>query len=145
MSIGKVYGKATNHILTGGINLTSGNIHCSLHTDTYAPNQDTHEFQSDLTNEVVGTGYTAGGVVVSGVTLTYDAGTNTLMVDCTDPLWTTATLTAVQYAVFYDATSGVAATNPLICYMDFVTPQSATASNFSVVIPITGLLTATVA
>jgi hypothetical protein len=33
-----------------------------LVTSSYTPNKDTHDKRDDVTNEVAGTGYTAGGV-----------------------------------------------------------------------------------
>jgi hypothetical protein len=51
-----------------------------LTTATYAPNQDTHRYKSDITNEVSSANYTAGGTAVSPLTMTYTAGTNTLAV-----------------------------------------------------------------
>jgi hypothetical protein len=51
----------------------------TLHTSTYAPNQDTHAFVSDLTNELTtGGGYTqgtagGGGLAIVSPTVTYTA------------------------------------------------------------------------
>jgi hypothetical protein len=42
-----------------------------LTTVTYVPNQDTHDFKDDVTNEITGTGYTAGGVAISPLTSLY--------------------------------------------------------------------------
>ena len=56
------------------IDWNSDALKWTLHTSTYAPNFDTHVFQSDLTNEL-GTagGYTAGGLAIASPTMTYTA------------------------------------------------------------------------
>ena len=61
-------------------------IKLSAHTNTYAPNQDTHDFFDDLTNEVTGTNYTAGGAALGSQTLT--RSTNTVTFDAADVVWT---------------------------------------------------------
>lgn len=47
-------------------------LRLSLHTSTYAPNRDTHDFQDDLTNELTAAnGYAAE--TLTNVTLTFDS------------------------------------------------------------------------
>lgn len=55
------------------IDLDNADIRWSIHTNVYVPSQ-AHAFFSDLTNEVAGTNYTAGGTAIAGVTFTLDAG-----------------------------------------------------------------------
>lgn len=52
------------------VNFAGDTIKVSLHTSTYTP-ADTHKFFSDVTNEVTGTGYTAGGETLTTKTLTF--------------------------------------------------------------------------
>lgn len=88
----------------------------------YTPNQDTHQYKSQVTGEVSGTGYTAGGATISGVSVSYNSSTNVLSFDGGDVSWTGATLVganAPRYAVIYDSTPGSDATRPLIGYVDF--------------------------
>ena len=117
-------------------------IKVALTTSTYAVNQDTHAFFSDVTNEVVGTGYTAGGVAISGPpTITYDTASNEIRLDCTDPSWSGASFTA-RYGIIYKAT-GVASTSPLIAYIDFTSDQTVASGTFTIVLDATGALKAT--
>lgn len=51
----------------------SDSIHATLHTSSYTPNLDTDKYVSSLTSEVTGTGYTAGGNVLSSCATTYTA------------------------------------------------------------------------
>lgn len=53
------------------IDLDNADIRVSIHTNTYVPSQ-AHAFFSDVTNEVSGTNYTAGGTAIAGVTLALD-------------------------------------------------------------------------
>lgn len=54
------------------IALQTADIRLSIHANGWVPNQATNAFFSDVTNEVAGTNYTAGGTAISGVTLAFD-------------------------------------------------------------------------
>jgi hypothetical protein len=133
-----VYGLALRQFVNGGINFAGDTIKAMLTTGAYVPAQDTHEFRSAVTNEVTGTGYTAGGVALTGKTVTYDAATNTLTLDADDPAWANSTITA-RYLVFYKDT-GVATTSPLISYVDFGADVSSTNAAFTYQLPASGLV-----
>lgn len=140
MTIAKAYGLVMKSMFNKEIDFDTDTVKVMLCTATYVPNQDTHQYKSSITNEVSGTGYTAGGVTVTGKTVTYTTATNTLMLDATtDPVFSTVTLTAIRYAVFYIDT-GSSATSPLLCYMDFETDQAATAANLTIQLPASGIL-----
>lgn len=116
-------------------------IKVSLHTSTYTPDQDTHDFFNDVTNEVTSTNYTAGGVTLGSPTITYDTASNEIRLDAADAAWTTVTFTA-RYAVVYKST-GVGSTSPLIAYIDFGADQTVAAGNFTIVFDATGVVKAT--
>ena len=103
-------------------------IKVALVTSSYTPDVDAHDFFDDITNEVTGTGYTAGGATLSGVTVSQDNTDNEGMLDATDTSWATSTITA-RGAVIYKST-GVASTSPLIAYIDFGSNYSSTAGTF---------------
>lgn len=88
----------------------------ALVTSTYSPDKDAHEFFDDITNEVSGTGYSAGGETVTG-TLTLDTANDKLTLEFASTNWTSATITA-RGAVYYSST-GTASTSTLIAYNDF--------------------------
>lgn len=142
------YGKAILNAFGGetagesvAIDFLSDTIKVSLHTVTYTPAQDTDEFFSDATNQITGTGYTAGGATLANKTLGYTAGTNVIKFDADDPSWATSTLTA-RYAVIYKDT-GTASTSPLMGYIDFGADVSTTAGTFTVQFNASGMLTIT--
>lgn len=101
------------------INLASGGdtIKVALVTSSYTPDFDAHDFFNDVTNEITGTGYTAGGATLGSQTCTLDTTDNELVIDGADTTWATSSLTAAG-AVIYKST-GNSATSPLIAYIDF--------------------------
>lgn len=107
------------------IDLLDDTIKVALTTNAYTPNQDTHDYFNDVTNELsTANGYTAGGD-----TLASDTFTSTLNVatyDANNTVWTSsgAGFTA-RRAVTYDSTPGSAATNPLLWWMDFGQDETA--------------------
>lgn len=125
-------------IMNGAIDLDTDTINVALVTSTYTPNQDTHVFFSDVTNEVTGTGYTAGGATLAGVTVTQDDIDNEGVFDANDVSWTTATITA-RAAVVYKST-GIGSTSPLICYIDFGADKVSTAGTFTIAWNAEGIL-----
>jgi hypothetical protein len=90
------YSKALANLLGGeaggdafAVDFLSDTIKFMLTTSTYAPNLDTHETKADVTNEVVGTGYSAGGVTLSSKTITVTPADS----------WATARANSTVYAV----------------------------------------------
>lgn len=145
MTIAKVYGLALQSILNKEVDFDSDTVKCLLTTSTYVPNQDTHRYRNQLTNEVTGTNYTTGGVTVSGKTVTYNTATNTLMLDATvDPSFTSVTIASFRYAIFYIDT-GSSATSPLLAYIDFEADFAAAAQDVTIVLPATGIMSLTAA
>lgn len=132
MATSKFYGKFLQSLFNKEIDIDSDVLKVMLCTSSYTPDQDAHRYKSDITNEITGTGYTAGGVALTGVSMTYDAATNKLSFTSTStPSWATSTITA-RYAVLYDSTPATDATRPLILYVDFGADVSSTTATFSV-------------
>lgn len=111
-----------------------------LCTSSYTPNQDTHQDKADVTNEVSGTGYNAGGAALTTVSVTQTA--NVVKVDCDNVSWTDSTITA-RYAVVYDDTEAADADKKLVGYIDFGEDKSSENGTFQVTINASGLFTFT--
>lgn len=137
------YGKAFLAILNKEVDWASDTIKVALCTSTYTPDQDTHDYFNDITNEVVGAGYSAGGATLDTPTIGYTALTNVTKLDANDTTWAAATITA-RYAIIYDAQTGVAATSPLIAYVDFGADFTSTAGEFKITWHGDGIATITV-
>lgn len=113
----KAYGLLPEQLADKEIDWLSDTLKAILTTSTHTPNQDTHDYVDDVTaNEVSGTGYTAGGMALTGKTESYVSGSNTVRWISDDLVWTTVTLTDVKNVHFYDATPASDATRPLIAY-----------------------------
>jgi hypothetical protein len=134
----KWYTNGPKHVVNGDVSWTADTIKVLLTTSTYTPNQDTHEFKSSITNEVAGTGYTAGGVTLGSKSISVDTASNETRFVAGNVQWTTATFTA-RYAVIYEDT-GTAGTSSLLGYVDFGVDTSVSAGTFSITWDATGVL-----
>ena len=103
---------------------TADRFKVMLVTSAYTPDFGAHDFKADVTNEVAGTGYSAGGESLTSVTLTQTGGTITF--DAADVTWTSSTITA-RAAVIYDDSL---ASDPLIAYIDFGADKSSSNGDF---------------
>jgi len=135
----KLYGKFFNALADKTVDLNSDTIKVALATSSYTPDQDAHDFFNDVTNEVVGTGYTAGGATLASKTSTYTSGTNTQTLDAADTSWATSTITA-RYAIIYKST-GTSSTSPLIAYVDFGADVSSSGGTFQITWDSAGIIT----
>jgi len=81
------------------------------------------------TNEVSGTGYTAGGGTLTNVTPT-TSGT-TALTDFADLTFSTATITARGALIYNDTAAG----DPSVVVLDFGSDKSSTAGDFTIVFP----------
>jgi len=116
-------------------------IKCMLTTNTYTPNQDTHEDKVDVTNEVTGTNYTAGGAALATKTLTNTL--NVVKFDADDTEWPASTITA-RRAVLYDSVGGGAdASRPLILWVDFGQDEASSNGSFKIQWHANGIATIT--
>jgi hypothetical protein len=81
-------------------------------------------------NEVVGTGYVAGGNTLTVSQVPTSTGT-TAFLDFADSTWASATITA-RGALIYLANG---TTNPSVCVLDFGSDKTSTNGNFTVIFP----------
>jgi len=77
-------------------------------------------------NEVSGTGYTAGGAALAGLTIGASSNAKAYW-DADDVTWSTATITA-RHCVLYNVTNG----NKLICSFDFTEDKSSSGGDFKI-------------
>lgn len=116
----KIYTKAFLSMANKEIDYDTDALKLMLCTSSYTPSQHSHRYKSDITNEVSGTGYTAGGKAITGASMSNSSGTVTF--DADDVSWTATTLiggNAPRYAILYDSSPGSDATRPLIMYVNF--------------------------
>lgn len=141
--VGKLYGLFFTALANKEHDLIDDTIKCMLTTSSYSPDQDAHNYKDDVTDEITGTGYAAGGATVAGKTITYTAATNKWVFDCNDPSWPSSTLTA-RTAVFYNDTPASASAKGLIAYQQSDGDISTTNGTLTVQIAAAGLVEITV-
>ena len=111
---------------TVGISMESETaIKGALILDAYTPNYDTHDFLNDVeANEASGTGYTAGGVVLTGTETTVGSpAAGQIKWDHNDPSWSSSTIAnAMALLDYYEV--GASSADMLILLLDFVTAVS---------------------
>lgn len=113
--------------LFGGVqDMDTDTFKMALYTSSATLDASTTEYSA--TNEVSGTGYTAGGATMSGASIS-SSGT-TAFVDFSDVTWSTATITA-RGAVIYNSSKS----NRAVAVLDFGADKTSTAGDFTVVMP----------
>lgn len=125
-----IYNSFKRDIMNGAIDLDTDSIKVMLVTSSYTPNADTHTKRSDVTNEVTGTGYSAGGSALANKAVTADTTDDEGVFDADDLTWSTSTITA-RGAVLYKSRGGASSADELICYLDFGADKVSTAGNFT--------------
>lgn len=124
--------------------LKTGNATINLASDTfyamlvsgYTPSQS-HAFRSDVTGEVTGTGYTAGGQALTSVTWTLDGTNHRAVFSSAAPSWATASVSATGM-VIYKHRGGAATADEVVCYNDFGGTSTSTNAAFTVNVPAAG-------
>jgi len=126
-----IYNSFKRDIMNGSIDLDTDTINVMLVTSSYTPDQDNHDKRDDITNEVTGTNYSAGGAALAGKAVTADNTDNEGVFDANDLTWATSTITA-RGAVLYKARGGAASADELIAYIDFGSDKVSSAGNFTI-------------
>ncbi len=106
-------------VVTRRVDWVGDTIKVALLGAGYTIDQDNHVFFSDVsTNEITGTGYTAGGVALGTKSTAYGAATNTVRLIAANTSWGPGASLSARYAVVYKDT-GTGTTSPLMGYVDF--------------------------
>lgn len=125
-----IYNSCIFDLAKGNIDFDTNTFKAMLVTSTYVPNQGSHTKRSDITNEVTGTGYTAGGATCS-VSVALDSANSRVNVSLGSLSFTTATITA-RGCVYYRSRGGDATADELVAYNDFGGNISSTGATFAI-------------
>lgn len=112
-------------ILKGEHDLLTDVLKMALYTSSASLNEDTTAYS--VTNEVSGGGYTAGGNVITNVTI--NTSDSVVYVDFDDVVWTPASFTAAGALIYNSSKS-----NKSIAVLSFGGDKTAT-NSFTVQIP----------
>jgi hypothetical protein len=107
-------------------NLLTDTLKIALYTGNATLNADTTAYST--TNEITGTGYTAGGVTITGVTV--NSSGYTAYVSFNNPNWTSASFTA-RAALIYNSSKA----NRSIAVLDFGADKTVSGTTFTITLP----------
>jgi hypothetical protein len=110
-----VYDSFLADVFSGAAN-TSHSYKAMLTTSSYTEDRGAHSKRSSVTNEVSGTGYTAGGVAVT-LTASLNTTTHKLTLSIGAATWSSSTITARKLVVFR-ARGGASSADELVCCVD---------------------------
>lgn len=119
-------------------------IKCALFTNTITPN-----FTTDTAfgvapynaNEVSGTGYSTGGVTLSGETVSPTTTSGSLTFDANDAQWTSATFSGARAALIWDDTLTITPgpADAVVCLVNLGADYGVTAGTFTIQWATTGI------
>lgn len=112
-----IYNSFLDDVFRGNIDCDTDTFYVLLVTSSYTEDKDAHDKRDDVTNEVSGAGYTAGGVAAT-VTVTKDTVNDRIDVSLGSASWASSTITA-RKAVYYKRRGGAASADELVAVNDF--------------------------
>jgi hypothetical protein len=107
-------------------NLTTDTLKIALYTGDATLNESTTAYST--TNEITGAGYTAGGVVITGVSV--NSFGYTAYVSFNNPSWTSASFTT-RAALIYNSSKA----NRSIAVLDFGADKTVSNNTFTITLP----------
>ena len=125
-----IYDSCLRDLQIGAIDSDADTFKAMLVTSTYTANKGTHAKRSDITNEVTGTGYTAGGVTCA-CTPALNTTAHTMVLTFAAVSWASSTITA-RGMVIYKSRGGASSADELVGYLDFGSNISSAGGTFSV-------------
>jgi len=120
-------------LMDAGQDLTSATLKIALYTSSATLDGTTTAYSTS--DEVTGTGYTAGGETLTNVVVATDG--TTAYLDCDNVSWSSATITARGALIYNNSNS-----NSAICVLDFTTDKSSSNGTFEIQFPAPGASTA---
>ena len=123
-----IYNIFKEKVMTGAINFATDSFKVMLVSSLYTPDKDSHHSYVNISNEVTGLGYSAGGQLLTGVTVMIDLVNNEARLWSNEATWINSTITAagaVIYKVSSDPTQAW-----LVNYFDFNAQKSSYVSDF---------------
>jgi hypothetical protein len=133
-----IYNSYVRDVITGSIDMDTDSFKMMLVGSTYdaiadETKKDTHSKRSDITNEITGVGYTAGGNAATASVGAIDTTNNRVEVTFTISNWTSATISNTYGGVIYKSRGGASSADELVAYVAFSnSPVSCTSGTLSV-------------
>lgn len=125
-----IYNSMLNDLAKGNIDFDTDTFKVMLVTSAYTEDKDAHSKRSNVTNEVSGTGYTAGGAAVTVTVSALDTANDRQEIVLGGATWASSTITA-RKAVYYKSRGGASSADELVAVIDFGSDVSTTAGTFT--------------
>ena len=116
-------------LMEGVHDFTTHTFKMALYTSSATLDATTTAYSA--TNEVSGTGYTAGGNTLTVTGGAVSTSGTTAYIDFADTTWSTATITARGAVIYNSSVVG----NPAVAVLDFGADKTSTAGDFTVSFP----------
>jgi len=100
---------------------------CALYTSSAALDKDTTAYT--ISNEVTGTGYTAGGASLTNIAPVVSSSVG--VYDFDDLVFSALTVTGIRGALIYNSTNS----NRAVAVLNFLSDQSPSAQDFTITFP----------
>jgi len=110
-----VYNSMLTDLVNGDLDFAVDSFKLLLVGVGYTASKDGHDRRNDVSSEISGTGYTAGG---NATTCTITNDTNKKILTFLSVSWPSATFTTAG-GVIYKARGGASSADELIAYLDF--------------------------
>jgi hypothetical protein len=141
-----IYNQFKQGVLLGSYQLQNLPIWVALVNNSYAPNIDTDNFYSNITNQIVAGSYVAGGLALSSPNVQKDTTGDQGILYGSNMRWSGITGTgtgSIRGCVLYGSYAAGNAASPLIAYIDFGSDYAPVAGNFDITWAAGGILALT--
>jgi hypothetical protein len=125
-----IYNSFWNDLAKNNIDLDTDTFKVLLTTSSYVEDKDSHAKRSSVTNEVTGTGYTAGGNTATVTVSAIDTANDRQEITLGGTTWPSSTITA-RKAVYYKSRGGASSADELVAVIDFGSDVSTTSGTFT--------------
>lgn len=102
----------------GRLEVGTSVVKALITSSSYVPSKRNHSTRANITNEVSGTGYTAGGVIVTA-TLSTDSANDKITLTLGAIAINSTTVSGMRQVVYYISNGGSASADYLIAVVDF--------------------------
>lgn len=126
-----IYNSCIDDQARGLIDFDTDAFKSLLVTADYVANKDTHTKRSDITNEVTGGTYPAGGWTTLA-SVTKDTVNDRITIEIGSIDESNQTFAGAAGIVVYKARGGASSADELVCFVDFGSPLSPSAVDFVV-------------
>lgn len=124
-----IYNSFWNDVVRGNIDVDTDTFKAMIVGSGYTENKDTHTKRSDVTSEVTGTGYTAGGATTTA-TVNLDTANDRVDITVGAASWASSTITG-RKLVIYKSRGGASSADELVAVIDNGTDLISSSGTFA--------------